>query len=280
MYRVSTTLNSPVPYLTRILIYPIKSLDGVAVTKATVLKSGALQHDREFAIVDEHGKFVNGKRNPKVHLLRTSFDIDASSDTINRVCLEVQGTKLGGVFHLERERAELEAWLSEYFGFKVKLLQNSLLGFPDDTDASGPTVISTASLETVASWFPELEKGAISPVEEMRRRIRANLEIGGVPQFWEDRLFAEVGIGVQFQVKDVQMMGVNPCQRCVVPTRNTFTGEVYPSFQKIFVSQRQETLPDGVNLSRFNHFFRLSVNTQIPESEAGKILQVGDEVEI
>ena len=67
------------PYLARILIYPIKSLDGVAVTQATVLKSGALQSDREFAIVDEHGRFVNGKRNAKVHGLRSQILLWLSS---------------------------------------------------------------------------------------------------------------------------------------------------------------------------------------------------------
>jgi uncharacterized protein YcbX len=57
------------PYLAGIFIYPIKSLDRIAVTQATILKSGALKHDREFALFDEQGRFVNGKRNAKVHLL-------------------------------------------------------------------------------------------------------------------------------------------------------------------------------------------------------------------
>ncbi|MBD1900428.1 MOSC N-terminal beta barrel domain-containing protein [Trichocoleus sp. DQ-A3] len=261
-------------YLARILVYPIKSLDGVSVTKATILKSGALQYDREFAICDAQGRFVNAKRNPKVHLLRTSFDIDTDTEKITRVCLEVQGREQTHIFHIDRERTELEAWLSNYFNFPVKLCQNIVSGFPDDTNASGPTVISTATLETVASWFPPLT------ADEMRRRLRANLEIEGVPAFWEDRLFAAEGDVVPFLVRDVQINGVNPCQRCVVPTRDSLIGEVYPNFQKLFVQARKETLPSWVDSSRFNHFYRLSVNTRIPESEAGNILQVGDEVEI
>ncbi|MEP0754365.1 MOSC N-terminal beta barrel domain-containing protein [Trichocoleus sp. Lan] len=261
-------------YLARILVYPIKSLDGVSVTKATILKSGALQYDREFSICDAQGRFVNAKRNPKVHLLRTSFDIDTDTEKITRVCLEVQGTEQTHIFHIDRERTELEAWLSNYFDFPVKLCQNLVSGFPDDTNASGPTVISTATLETVASWFPTLTG------DELRRRLRANLEIGGVPAFWEDRLFGAQEDVVPFLVRDVQINGVNPCQRCVVPTRDSLMGEVYPNFQKLFVQARKETLPSWVDSSRFNHFYRLSVNTRIPESEAGNILQVGDEVEI
>lgn len=255
------------PHLERIFIYPIKSLDGVAATKIPVLKSGALAHDRKFAIVDKD-RFVNGKRNSKVHLLRAAFDVENGM-----VSLQIEGTQKQ-VFQIGTEQEKLEAWLSNYFGFAVKLLQNSLTGFPDDTNAPGPTVISTGTLAEVASWFPGVS------VEQMRLRLRANLEIGGVPAFWEDRLFAKAGEFVQFQVGKVLFAGVNPCQRCVVITRDAITGEADSNFQKNFVAKRRETLPYGVELSRFNHFYRLSVNTRVPESEAGKVLQVGDQVRI
>jgi uncharacterized protein len=255
-------------YVAGLLIYPIKSLDGVAVNRATILASGALQRDREFAILDAKGDFVNGKRNAKVHLLRSLWD-----ETAQTVTLQIQGTEEKIVFDLAQNSTELEAWFSDYFGFSVQLARNSLTGFPDDTIASGPTIISTATLEAVASWFPGIT------VEEMRQRLRANIEIGGVPPFWEDQLFADDGEIVQFKIGEVLFEGINPCQRCIVPTRNSQTGENYPNFQKLFSQKRQETLPSWVNLSRFNHFYRLSVNTKIPASEAGKMVQVGDEIE-
>ncbi|MCL1463873.1 MOSC domain-containing protein [Argonema galeatum] len=255
------------PYIAGIFIYPFKSLDAVAVTQATVLASGALEGDREFAIFDAQGRFVNGKRNAKVHLLRSTWDATAKA-----ISLQIQGTEEKQTFHLETELTELEAWLSDYFGFTVQLARNSLLGFPDDPIASGPTVISTATLETVASWFPGIS------VDEMRLRLRANIEIGGVPPFWEDQLFANAEEVVRFQVGEVMLEGINPCQRCIVPTRNPLSGETYPNFQKVFSSKRQETLPSWVNLSRFNHFYRLSVNTKVSASSAGKVLHIQDEV--
>ncbi|NEP14512.1 MAG: MOSC domain-containing protein [Symploca sp. SIO2C1] len=257
------------PYIAQILIYPIKSLDGIAVTKAKVLKSGALEHDRQFAIVDEQGRFVNGKRNSKVHLLRTSFNLEAQT-----VSLQVHQTEQKAVFHLEQERRELEAWLSNYFGKKVQLQENLVQGFPDDTNANGPTLISTASIATAADWFTDISS------EQMRQRLRANVEIADVPPFWEDRLFGESGNIVEFQIGSIRFEGINPCARCIVPTRDALSGQAYPNFQKIFAAKRKETLPSWVSSSRFNHFYRLSVNTRIPESEAGKILQVGDEVRI
>jgi hypothetical protein len=74
------------------------------------------------------------------------------------------------------------------------------------------------------------------------------------------------------------LAGVNPCQRCVVPTRDPNTGEKYPHFQRIFTQQRQATLPSWTTRSRFNHYYRLSVNTRIQSSQAGKVISIGDKV--
>lgn len=257
------------PYLKAISIYPVKSLDGVALTQATVLESGALKHDREYALFDEQGRFVNGKRNAKVHLLRSQYD-----ERFQQLSLQIQGTNHQATFQINKEQAALEAWLSKFLGFPAKFVQNTITGFPDDTHARGPTVISTGTIEAVALWFPD------AGVEEMRLRLRANLEIDGVPPFWEDQLFTEAGQSVPFQIGKVRFEGINPCQRCIVPTRDTKTGEATANFQKIFVAKRRDSLPPWTTKARFNHFYRLSVNTNVPPTEAGKTLHQGDEVKI
>lgn len=257
------------PYLAKISIFPVKSLDGITLSQVSVLASGALQSDREYALFDQKGRFVNGKRNAKIHLLRSQFDPDGQ-----QLSLQIQGTDDSVTFHLDKERAELEAWFSNYFGLSVNLKQDNLTGFPDDTEASGPTIISAATLAEVTSWFPGLT------VAEMRDRIRANLEIDGVPAFWKDRLFTKAGDSIQFQIGDVVFSGINPCARCVVPTRDSKTAVATENFQKIFTAKRQETLPDWATPERFNHFYRLSVNTKISSTEVGKILKIGDPVSI
>jgi uncharacterized protein len=258
------------PYVSNIRLYPIKSLDGVEVEKATILSSGALKYDREYAMFDGQDSFVNGKRNTKIHLVRSHFSLKDRT-----VSLEIPGTSSSQSFHLDEDKQGIEAALSEYFGFAVKFQQNSVMGFPDDTDSPGPTVISRATLTEVASWFPNIS------LDEMRRRVRANIEIGGdIPPFWEDKLFAEAENNISCSMGEVRFLGINPCARCIVPTMDSLTGEAYANFQKIFVSKRKETLPEWVVSSRFNHFYRLTVNTRLPGSETGKILQIGDEVEI
>ncbi|MEA5617402.1 MOSC N-terminal beta barrel domain-containing protein [Cronbergia sp. UHCC 0137] len=257
------------PHLARILLYPIKSLDAVEVQKAIVLKSSSLEFDREFTIVDEQGRFVNGKRHAKIQLIRSKFSLENRN-----IYLQFPNNDSLQVFNLDTEQLSLAATLSNFFGFAVTLKQNSVMGFPDDTNSPGPTVISTATLTEVASWFPGVS------VDEMRRRIRANIEIDGVPAFWEDRLFDASGETLPFQVGDVVFFGVNPCQRCVVPTRDSYLGQADPNFQKIFVQQRQATMPKWVATSRFKTFYSLSVNTILPTSEAGKVLKIGDIVKI
>lgn len=257
------------PYLAKILLYPVKSLDGVEVETARVLTSGALHYDREFALFDDTQKFVNGKRHPKIHLLRAQFTL--STRTIS---LQIPGRKSLQIFHLDEDRLALEAALSDFLGFTVKLQQNTLTGFPDDLLCPGPTVISTATLAEAATWFPGVS------VDEMRRRIRANLEIGGVPAFWEDQLFSSVSDTVSFRVGDVDFFGVQPCQRCVVPTRHPDSGVADTDFPKIFVQQRQATLPNWVDSSRFNHFYRLSVNTRVEPSDTEQILNIGNDIAI
>ena len=257
------------PYLTKILLYPIKSLDGIEVEQATILSSGALQYDREFAFVDGQNRFVNGKRYPQIHLLRSQFSLEQ-----RLLKIKFPGEHSEQVFNLDEERPALAAVVSDFLGFPMQLQQNTAMGFPDDTDSPGATVISTATLTEVASWFSGISVG------EMRRRMRANIEIDGVPAFWEDGLFAASGETVAFQVGDVRFLGINPCQRCVVPMRDSYTGEAYPNFQKIFGQKRQATMPTCVNTAQFNHFYRLSVNTRVPVTEAGKMITLGSSIEI
>jgi len=261
---------------TRLTVYPIKSLDGHSVAQVELVTNGGLAGDREYALFDSGSDYVNGKRETQVHPLSASYDTESAS--VESVTLSAPETA-SHTFGLSSKvdtagPTALTDWLTDYFGYTVTLQRNREGGFPDDTEASGPTIISTATIETVASWFD-----GISP-NEMRRRLRANIEIGGVDAFWEDRLFADRSHQVEFTIGDVSVFGVNPCQRCVVPTRDPDTGAVYDGFQETFIKQRRATMPEWSGGDWFDHDFRLMVNTDVPESSWGKRIAVGDTVEI
>jgi uncharacterized protein YcbX len=155
----------------------------------------------------------------------------------------------------------------------VKVLENGETGFPDDTEASGPTVIAAETLDDIADWFPQLT------ADEVRLRFRTNLELADAEPFWEDRLYSEPDTPIRFRIGDVEFEGTNPCQRCVVPTRSPRTGNVHDGFARLFENRRFETLPYWATRSRFDHFYRLATNTRIVPGTHGTI-RIGDEVEI
>jgi uncharacterized protein YcbX len=256
------------PTISRIKIFPVKALDGIEVTQAEVLPTGSLEHDREFALFREDGTRVNGKRCAAVHKIRAGYRIDSRGVTLTARIAEDER-----VFQLGDRNRGLEAWLSDYFGFAV-LVKRDPGGIPDNTEFHGPTVISTATLKEVAQWFDGIE------TDEARLRFRANVEIEGVPAFWEDRLAGVAERWIAFRIGDVAFERARPCKRCPVPSRNPVSGEEHPQFQKTFSTKREATLPEWADRSAFEHFYCLGLLTAAAESQAGKILRAGDRVRL
>ena len=269
----------------RITLFPIKSLDGVGVDAAAVLPSGSLAWDRRFALVGPDGRFVNGKREPRVHRLATAFDLSSESVTVGP---RAAGTGAGDpgpgsrTFSLHDDREELEAFLSRMLARPVRLREDQRAGFPDDPASPGPTVVTEATLAAVAGWFE------LSP-DEVRRRFRTNLELtaqgtGTAASFAEDRLVPGPGEEIEFWAGEGRFVGTGACQRCVVPTRDSRTGAATRGFQKKFADLRRESLPDFAPRSAFDHFFRLAVNTRpLGRSRGGGnggVVRVGDAVRI
>lgn len=271
------------PTLEAIYRHPVKSLDAESLDSATLTDAGAIAGDREYAIVDRpadapldpdeasvggSGDYVNGKRTRAVHRLRSSVDREAET-----VTLRVAGTDASRTFDLA-DRSALNEFLGAYFERPVSVRREPAGGFPDDREAPGPTVIAAATLEAVADWFPGVD------AESVRRRFRPNLVVGGVPAFWEDRLYADDGFVVRFRIGEVAIEGVTPCARCVVPSREPDTGAEDEGFRERFIERRRATRPDWLDSDRFDHDYRLMVNTRVPESEWGETIAVGDAVAV
>jgi MOSC domain-containing protein len=255
--------------LTRITIYPIKSLDGLQLAQAEVQEGSALANDRRFALVDSQGRFVNGKRTAAVHAIRAEFDLAAM-----RTRLRLNTSATWSDFSLADDQDQLGEWFSEVLGTACHLVENRAGGFPDDRDAPGPTVVGTATLRAVAGWFAGLD------LAEARRRFRANLEIDGVEPFWEDRLVGSARRPVEFRIGDVRWWGLQACQRCVVPSRASQGGEATPDFLQTFLHERERALPAWAPADEFDHFYRLAVNTRLASGARTGTLHVGDELHV
>ena len=294
------------PTLDRITIYPVKSLDGIDVEYCGVLSSGGLENDRRWRLVDMDGRVLNAKRSPVFHAIRAEFDLDerlvtlwvdpaavaaaalpaADLDRLRGMAGNAGGQRSGGhavrdSFHLVPGQEGPCEWLSEVFGCGVLLQERADGGFPDDRDASGPTLVSTATLAEVARWFG-------FDLAESRRRFRANLEIGECDAYWEDTLASPARAELQpsfldlppdvpvdpyadlpppepreFSIGDARFIATNVCRRCVVPTRDSRTGMVTEHFRDAFEARRSRGMRADVDAMGWGTLYRLGVNTNL-----------------
>jgi uncharacterized protein len=284
------------PRLTNIRLHPIKSLDPVSVAEARIGPGGGLEHDRAWALFSVDGRWVNAKRTGAMQLIRASYAPDLSS-----VTLAVPGDRRnvpGRTFPFPGGTEDAAEWFSVYFEQQI-LVRHAPEGFPDDNIANGPTIISTASLQRVCEWFPGMT------LDNARQRFRTTLEIdnadlktnanavanaagtqdaaraasanGHLPAFWEDQLYGEDERSVvRFRIGEVNFEGSNPCARCPVPARDPQTAADLAGFQKRFSDLRRETLPPWAPAARFDHSYRLAVNTRVAPTEHGKSVRLGD----
>ena len=306
-------MMAPMPTLERITIYPVKSLDGEPVETARVLPTGALEHDRRWQFVDMEGRAVNAKRTPLFHAIRAEFDLAGQGGDVPRlgtnvIHLEVapEAVRAGAIAGVGRLAGLRPAsfplvpgpdgpcgWLAEALGMDVLLLERAEGGFPDDREASGPTLVSTATLAAVGRWFG-FDRA------EARRRFRANLEIGDCDAFWEDALASPARPELQpslldlgpdeptdpyadlpppeprsFTIGAVRFRAANVCRRCVVPSRDSRTGAVTEHFRDVFEARRARGLPTAVDASGWSHLYRLAVNTA---AYGQGVVRVGDAI--
>jgi uncharacterized protein len=307
------------PTLDRITIYPVKSLDGIDVEACGVLSCGGLENDRRWRLVDMDGRVLNAKRSPVFHAIRAEYELDerlvtlwvdpaavvaAALPSADFDRLRVMAGNLGGQrsdghaardsFHLVPGQGGPCEWLSEVFGFGVLLQERADGGFPDDRDASGPTLVATATLAEVARWFG-------FDLAESRRRFRVNVEIGGCDTFWEDTLASPARPQLQpplldlppdlpvdpyadlpppepreFSVGDARFIATNVCRRCVVPTRDSRTGAVTEHFRDAFEARRSRGMRADVDAGAWGTLYRLGVNTSL--RLGGSSLSVGDRI--
>jgi uncharacterized protein YcbX len=284
------------PKLDRITLYPVKSLDGVSVEEARVLPSGALEHDRRWRLVDLDGRVVNAKRTAAFHPIRAEFDLANKLVSLSRWADPPHAA--AATFPLVPGREGPCEWLSDALGIGVLLEERPDGGFPDDRDAPGPTLVSTASLAEVARWFG-------FDLAESRRRFRANLEIGGCDAFWEDTLASPARPGLspsladlpgdipadpyamlpppepkEFSIGDARFRATNVCKRCVVPTRGSRTGAITAHFRDAFEARRSRGLRPDVDASAWGHLYWLGVNTRARTGAAQSMVVAGFTVTI
>lgn len=220
-------------------IYPIKSLIGQKVNLVEILPSGALKMDRTWAIINSEGKIINGKKQPLLQKL--NFTLNDVND-INSI----------------------EEKLSNTLTLPITLINNLETGFPDDTDAPGPTWIGLSTLKEIAKWYDETW-------EETRRRFRVNIIVEGTNAFEEDKW-----VNKRIKLDNIIYSITNVCNRCSVPSINLESGIKNKDFINTFISNRAEFVLDEYG---FNHNYKVALNSALILG-SGEQLKIGDKLEI
>ena len=218
-------------------VYPIKSAKGTSLRRGVVTATG-LAHDREWMVVDEAGRFVSQREEPRLCLIQPTLEaggltigapgMDDVSLPLDDPTGDVRRVRVWGD-EVEAEAApeHVSQWLSEFLGARrslVRMPPSTVRAVDPDFAASGDRVgfadafpfliVSQAALDDlnrrlVASGSPALPMN----------RFRPNLVIANCEPFAEDA-WRRVRIGnIAFRV-------VKPCARCVITTTDQATGAV------------------------------------------------------
>ena len=213
--------------LTRIRVYPVKSLAGTDVESARVNPWG-LEDDRRWAIVDAGGTKVTAREVNGLLGLTAVGHADGVRLS-DRACstLDVAFPSDGDAVAVTHKRqgtasaacAEADAWLTERMGGPLRLvwqpdptarpIDPALGGLPGDTmtlaDGAPLLLVNEASLDRLDGWLDTADR----PLDVVR--FRPNVVVDGLEAFAEDTWpFVTIG-AVRFRTTMV-------CDRCVMTT--------------------------------------------------------------
>ncbi|TNE43370.1 MAG: MOSC domain-containing protein [Deltaproteobacteria bacterium] len=215
--------------LSRITLYPVKSLGGLDLQKSAVEARG-LRYDRRWMIVDERQQFVSQREYTSLTLVRVEFDPEHPTTMtwsapgqapFTFSCLPQEQASSHSVQVWRSTCNALDvgdepaAWLTAYLGTPCRLVY-----MPDSTRRSvNPQNAVGEGIVSFADGYPILLVGH-SSLEQLNqnlehpismRRFRPNLVVEGAPPHAEDEW-------THFTVGEVSMRGVKNCDRCQVIT--------------------------------------------------------------
>nr|WP_219339827.1 MOSC N-terminal beta barrel domain-containing protein [Luteimonas salinisoli] len=217
--------------MSSIHLYPVKS--GAAFDAGTAeVEPRGLRHDRRWMAVDGAGRFLTGRKLPRLTLLRARPDpdgivLDGPGMSPLRVPRPVSGETLRvGVWKDEvaarAAGAVADAWLSGFLGQPARLVHMDSAAerpivhrgaLPGDevsfADSMPVLLVSRAALDGLNARLSR-------PVSMLR--FRPNLVVDGVPAHAEDGWH-------RIRVGDVEFDIAKPCIRCVFTTVDPDRGE-------------------------------------------------------
>jgi uncharacterized protein len=272
--------------VTGLFIYPVKSLQGIALDEA-VLTGKGLQYDRNWMIIDSTGLFITQRLITDMATIRVKISGEAlilehpnaeplpvalKREPGRRVATTVWGNAVEGL----DEGDEVSRWLTGVLG-RWKGNELRLLRFAPDfvraveTDYMDGQTASTAfadgypflvtNVASLGQLNDRLIAGGSDPVP--MSRFRPNIVIKGLEPFAEDRLGRLRADGTVYELALRK-----PCKRCKVTTVDQQTG---------IIEEPKEPLKTLTLMNRHpgRHGAFFGQNATL-ESGEGETIKVGD----
>jgi uncharacterized protein YcbX len=269
--------------LTGLVVYPVKSARGIALTQSLVTQHG-LTHDREWMVVDEAGRFVTQRQTPRMALIETaltavSLELRASGmEPLTVPRFRGPGSPFEPTISVTVWRHATEAldegdraaaWLSEFLELRARLVRwdptRRRLSSKEWTGSreaenyfSDGYPFLVASEESLADLNQRIGGGSNLPMD----RFRPNLVIAGGGVGSEDQ-------GTTLRSEAVEFARVKPCIRCVMTTTDQETTRRGPEPVRTLARYRMDPRIDS---PLFGHNLILIRG-------AGATLRVGDSFE-
>jgi uncharacterized protein YcbX len=218
--------------LSEIIIYPIKSLGGIALEEAVVEEKG-LQYDRRWMLIDENNKFLSQREFPKMATFKVALAADGlkvSTGKNESVFVPFEGIHdelKVSVWTSKLKAGVCETTVNEWFSDTLQMNCRLVRMNENSERLVSPYYAVRKFQDTVsfADGYPVLLIGE-SSLDDLNsklenpvsmNRFRPNLVVKNAAAFAEDK-WKKIRIGESiFHL-------VKPCARCVMTTINQETG--------------------------------------------------------
>lgn len=235
------------PFLSELVIYPVKSCGGIALREAVVTRAGLMSgtvRDREWMVVDSGGRFITQRSHPAMALVMPRIasgvlELHAPGMPVLAIALTRGDSPALPAMRVGLWDDALEArdcgdaaaaWFSGFLGAPCRLARfdpdarryadRNWTGGLDVpalfSDGFPMLLVSEASLADLNAKLTTHGRQTLP-----MNRFRPNIVIGGIGAFEEDyvRSLAIGGVTIQ---------PVKPCPRCPIPSIDQATGRVGP----------------------------------------------------
>lgn len=275
--------------ITKLNIYPVKSLQGIGLGEARVTKRG-FEHDRRWMITGPEGKFFTQRELPKMATISIALEPDglrfsapgiedltvpSRPDNGESGQVQVWSSVCAAEFYDET----VSGWFSEVMGTKCRLVY-----MPEETKRGINPIFNTGEdIVSFADGYPFMALGETSLADLNARleeqlpmnRFRPNLVIGGAAAYAEDS-WKRVRIGGTI------FRATKPCARCAITTvdqaRGVFAGKE-PLRTLAGYRQAKQVMPEAYAAMGMGGNDVLFGQNLVPENVGGWV-RVGDSVEV